>query len=76
MTNLYRIKYLLSVVMLCVFTTTIYSQCDNADFELGDFSNWQGATGANYLGYHIPAFNTMALGFVSGRHTINDRDRL
>ncbi|MFN5325045.1 MAG: hypothetical protein ACK5C5_09015, partial [Bacteroidota bacterium] len=40
------------------------STCSNADFELGNFSNWSGTTGGC-----CPIIST-ATGIVNGRHTI------
>lgn len=40
--------------------------CDNAGFEFGDFTNWNGATG---LCDFLPT--TWTPGFVTGRHTVN-----
>src|SRR5829696_3621939 len=40
------------------------SYCPNADFEMGDFTNWQGFTGS------CCPINVPTPGIVPGRHTI------
>lgn len=59
--------YLFFLVSLLI-NSNIYGQsgCLNADFSLGNFSNWTGSTGLNSAGN----YNNIVPGIVNGRHTI------
>ncbi len=57
-------KLLFSLMTFLIFNLGAQSICENADFELGDFTNWQGQTG-NCCG-----INTPNNGIVNGQHTI------
>ena len=60
--------YLLTTLLVTLFFSfnlkAQVSSCPNSDFELGNLTNWQGATG-----YCCPIVSTTP-GIVSGRHTI------
>ena len=55
---------LLYLIIFIVFSYTGFSQCINADFELGNFTGWQGRRGV------CCPINTPIIGIVPGRHTI------
>jgi PKD repeat protein len=57
------IKGLLFSILL-ILSTSSFSQCLNADFELGNFTGWQGRRGV------CCPINTPINGIVPGRHTI------
>ena len=60
--------YLLTTLLVTLFFSfnlkAQVSSCPNSDFEIGNLTNWQGATG-----YCCPIVSTTP-GIVSGRHTI------
>ena len=61
----WTVKLLLLLYTL-IFSVLIFAQteCTNADFETGDFTNWSGQTGS------CCAINTPNNGIVNGQHTI------
>lgn len=54
----------LLITFLVLFGLESFSQCLNADFELGNFNGWQGMRGV------CCPINTPLMGIVPGRHTI------
>lgn len=52
------------IISVTFFTLNAFSQCTNADFSMGDFTNWQGQTGS------CCPINLPTNGIVGGRHTI------
>jgi gliding motility-associated-like protein len=54
----------LCLLVFLVFGGSALAQCPNADFEMGNFTNWQGRTGT------CCPINTPTNGIVAGRHTI------
>lgn len=65
--NCIRYGYALTVVLLAVILTQSplrAQNCPNANFSLGNFTNWQGYTGT------CCPINTPTFGIVAGRHTI------
>ncbi len=60
-------NYLFFFILVLFVKTSIFSQqssCPNSDFEMGNFSGWQGETG------NCCPINTSGSAIISGRHTI------
>ncbi|UPT65222.1 MAG: hypothetical protein M0D57_11635 [Sphingobacteriales bacterium JAD_PAG50586_3] len=57
-------KYSLAVAFILLLGLSAQAQCPNADFESGNFTNWQGRTGT------CCPITTPGNGIVAGRHTI------
>lgn len=55
-----KLLFLFIFISLILFTNKGFSQCQNADFSIGDFSNWTGSTGMNSGGDYsneVPGIN-------------------
>ena len=58
------LKYICLVTLFISLQYLTYAQCNNVDFELGNFTGWQGRTGI------CCPINLPTNGIITGRHTI------